>query len=105
MAATAEYMYTLNSEKIDVNKCAILVKLADKYSNLFGLIKDPPTSWKKEEIIGYVIWSYKCVNAMKGFNLKLDAKLDQLFEDLFKYFEIDTSNLETALNDYYAFIG
>uniref|UniRef100_A0A6C0C8H0 HD/PDEase domain-containing protein n=1 Tax=viral metagenome TaxID=1070528 RepID=A0A6C0C8H0_9ZZZZ len=102
MAHNEEFMYTLNGEKIDVNKCAILVKLADKYSNVFGLSKDPPTFWSRDQIIGYIVWSYYCVQAMKGFNIKLDVTLERLFGDCFNHFSIDMSNSEELLNDYYA---
>jgi (p)ppGpp synthase/HD superfamily hydrolase len=36
---------------------AKLVKLADKYSNVSGLIDNPPPAWIQAEINGYVYWS------------------------------------------------
>ena len=36
---------------------AKLVKLADKYSNVSGLLDNPPPSWPKAIVEGYVYWS------------------------------------------------
>lgn len=59
---------------------AKLVKLADKYSNVHGLLNDPPAKWSKKEIIGYVRWAFVCCSHMYGVNESLDTMLKRLFE-------------------------
>ena len=60
--------------------CARLVKIADKISNLSNLLTDPPTTWSKEYIIGYAVWSQEVVLAMPP----TDPELERRFFDLTK---------------------
>lgn len=58
---------------------AKIVKLADKLSNLSSLADDPPTSWDKDIILGYFIWSYKVISELRGTNPGLEKELDKVF--------------------------
>lgn len=104
MAENEEFMYVGIGQKIDVNKCAISIKLADKFSNVFGLITDPPSFWSRDEIKGYIVWAYFCTLQMKGFYVLLDKRLTDVFNDCFKCFEIDVNKLDEALEYYYTII-
>ncbi len=77
---------------------AKLVKLADKLSNNSGLRNDPPSKWSKEEIIGYVRWSWCVCQHLYGLNEMLDTKMKQLFTS----FGIVTTVTQEQLDDYYS---
>jgi (p)ppGpp synthase/HD superfamily hydrolase len=79
---------------------AKLVKLADKYDNLSGLLNNPPSKWTQEEIYGYGVWCYAVYLKLKGTNDILEEKL----LDVFKKMNIDNPSeqeLEKQLELYY----
>ena len=76
---------------------ARLVKLADKCSNLTGLLNDPPTSWSQETIIGYARWCFVVCQKLYGVN---DA-LDKMLKDIFVKFKISSVSHD-ELATYYA---
>jgi len=76
------------------------VKLADKYANLQDITTDPPTVWSKEEIQGYLNWSYCVCRPMFGSNPELDQKLQQLFES----HQITEKDSSERLAKYYQFL-
>lgn len=80
---------------------AKLVKLADKYSNISGLLSNPPSAWSKEEITGYVYWGMAVCRNLYGVNKLIDNELN----DLFKRHGIDVDmaqpELDQHLEDYY----
>lgn len=98
-------MYTPNGDKVDVHKCALLVKLCDKYSNVRSLIEDPPASWSREEIVGYIVWAHKCTTVMSGINARIDAELENTFYRLFTHYEVKSSDLPQLLEDYYVLVS
>jgi GTP diphosphokinase / guanosine-3',5'-bis(diphosphate) 3'-diphosphatase len=55
------------------------VKLADKISNLQGVLDSPPASWNDKRLLEYALWGEKVINRIKGTN----EKLEQMFYDLF----------------------
>jgi len=77
------------------------VKLADKYSNIRGLLTDPPVKWSKEEIIGYVRWSFAvCINL---FGTEGGEKLDNLLRELYAEHSI-FGVTDDQLEEYYLVI-
>lgn len=75
---------------------AKLVKLADKLSNVSGLLKDPPAKWSNDEIIGYVRWSWCVCQHLYGQNENLDKSM----KDVFERFNVNNVTNE-QLEDYY----
>lgn len=84
-----------------ISKEAKLVKLADKYSNLRDLHKNPPSSWSPKEIEGYFIWAYMVVSQMRGVNQILEAKLDAIFEEQ-GILAMSEQMLKEKLEEYYS---
>lgn len=87
---------------LHISDQAKLVKLADKYSNIFGLLTNPPSSWSQEEIKGYVYWGMAVCRNLYGVNPSIDTALKNLF--LRHNVDIDMSDddLSQHLEDYYA---
>jgi hypothetical protein len=75
---------------------AKLVKLADKFSNLSGLLHDPPSLWSRETIIGYAKWCFVVCNQLYGLN----EGLDKLVKNVFEEFEISSVTNDELLNYY-----
>ncbi|KAM7015378.1 guanosine-3',5'-bis(diphosphate) 3'-pyrophosphohydrolase MESH1 [Tautogolabrus adspersus] len=59
---------------------AKLVKLADKLYNLRDLNRCTPVGWTGERVQEYFMWSSEVVKGLKGTNLALEEKLEQLFK-------------------------
>jgi (p)ppGpp synthase/HD superfamily hydrolase len=78
-----------------ISDSAKLVKLADKYSNVHGLLVNPPATWSQLELIGYVYWAMAVCRKLYGINRSIDKTL----QDLFKKHEIDTEKSEEALQN------
>lgn len=84
---------------------AILVKLADKYSNLRDFYKNPTnTNWSKEEILGYAVFCMTMVDDIKTATegietMPLIIKFDRLFTRL-KINDMDTQKRDTILANY-----
>lgn len=76
---------------------AKLVKLADKLDNLTDLAQTLPNGWTEETRLGYFVWSYHVVAAMRCTNDYLESELDKLF---LANIPADI-NLRQALDDYY----
>lgn len=81
---------------------AKLVKLADKYSNVNGLLNDPPANWSNEEIIGCAKWSYVVCEQLYG--VKGGELLDNLLKELFNKFGLMSSITNEELENYYKII-
>jgi len=79
---------------------AQLVKLADKYSNLSDLMKNPPSKWSKEEIYGYFVWSYCVCKNVWHINDYLRDHLSFLFSNV-GILKLSNEELSKALSDYY----
>src|SRR6185437_4969325 len=56
---------------------AKLLKIADKTSNLRGLVTSPPTGWTRERLRDYVDWAEAVVRSCRGLNAALDAAFDR----------------------------
>lgn len=59
---------------------AKLVKLADKLYNLRDLERATPSGWDQERVDAYFKWAWKVVKGLRGTNVKLENKLDQIFQ-------------------------
>ena len=57
---------------------AKLVSLADKICNLHDLIYCPPDAWSSERRKGYLEWSVKVVDGLRGVNSSLDSLFDEM---------------------------
>jgi hypothetical protein len=101
---------------------ALLVKLADKISNLSGLLSDPPIGWSRDIIRGYVandglpsvsqrlntpsyryaVWSLACLDAMQMVaHIELQSKLRAIAITIIGDEGIQPGDLES----YYALIA
>lgn len=85
----------------NISDDAKLVKLSDKYSNIKGLLDNPPTTWTKEVIMGYMYWGMAvCRNLYFGH-----PTIDQALKDLFTKQGIDINmaddELQIHLENYY----
>jgi (p)ppGpp synthase/HD superfamily hydrolase len=56
---------------------AKLLKLADKTSNLRGLVDSPPTGWTDERLRDYVGWAFEVVRSCRGLNAALERAFDE----------------------------
>lgn len=59
---------------------AKLLKIADKTSNLRGLVDSPPAGWTDERLRDYVVWAAEVVRSCRGLNARLDAAFDAAFD-------------------------
>ena len=59
---------------------ARLLKIADKTSNLRGLVDSPPTGWTAERLRDYVVWAADVVRSCRGLNAKLEAQFDAAYD-------------------------
>ena len=55
---------------------AKLLKLADKTSNLRGLVASPPKGWPPARLHDYVVWAHDVVRSCRGLNPQLEAAFD-----------------------------
>uniref|UniRef100_W5N9W8 Guanosine-3',5'-bis(diphosphate) 3'-pyrophosphohydrolase MESH1 n=2 Tax=Lepisosteus oculatus TaxID=7918 RepID=W5N9W8_LEPOC len=60
---------------------AKLVKLADKLYNLRDLNRCTPTGWTAERVQEYFLWAAEVVKRLRGTNIALEDKLQQLFRE------------------------
>jgi (p)ppGpp synthase/HD superfamily hydrolase len=60
---------------------AKLLKIADKTSNLRGLVESPPTGWTAERLRDYVVWAADVVRSCRGLNATLEAQFDEAHDE------------------------
>jgi (p)ppGpp synthase/HD superfamily hydrolase len=58
---------------------AKLLKIADKTSNLRGLVDSPPKDWSAERLADYVDWAEQVVTSCRGLNATLEARYDEAY--------------------------
>lgn len=88
----------------DISPEAKLVKLADKYSNVSGLLDNVPRSWSKEVVLGYVYWSLAVCRNLFGINESIDVDLLVLFKKHGIDTDMSDHDLQRHLNEYYKVI-
>lgn len=86
-----------------ISDSAKLVKLADKISNLSGLLTNPPTSWSEDEIKGYFFWALAVCRKLMGLNEKLDEHVASLFRAA-DILDTNDEQLNEELEKYYKLI-
>nr|QYA18718.1 (p)ppGpp synthetase/hydrolase [Clandestinovirus] len=82
---------------------AKLVKLADKLSNLRGLLSEPPTAWAPEEIKGYALWCMvvcEAAGSIPNILLNLERRLQEVFEQ-FGLTSLNADEKALLLENYY----
>ena len=57
---------------------AKLLKLADKISNVQGIISSPPKDWSLERKQEYLLWTERVVAGLRGVNETLEGHYDSL---------------------------
>jgi len=60
---------------------AKLLKIADKTSNLRGLVASPPKGWSEERLRDYVDWAAQVMSSCRGLNARLEAGFDAAYEE------------------------
>jgi len=65
----------------DKSRRAKLLKIADKASNLRGLVRSPPSGWTEVRLRDYVVWAELVVRSCRGLNAKLEAAFDAAHAD------------------------
>jgi len=65
---------------------AKLLKLADKTSNLRGLMQSPPVGWTEARLRDYVVWAEAVVRSCRGLNPKLEAAFDAAHAEASRHF-------------------
>jgi len=60
---------------------ARLIKLADKTSNLRGLISSPPAGWSLDRRREYAEWAFAVVAGCRGLNRRLEDWFDEAYRD------------------------
>jgi len=65
---------------------AKLLKLADKTSNLRGLVTSPPKGWPPARLADYVVWAHDVVRSCRGLNPRLEAAFDAAHEQASRQF-------------------
>jgi len=58
---------------------AQVIKVADKISNLRGILSSPPTDWSGKQRREYFEWAKQVVDALTAPNRKLKAEFDRLY--------------------------
>ncbi len=58
---------------------AKLLKLADKTSNLIGLVESPPKDWSAKRLSDYVDWAEQVARSCRGLNAHLEAGFDAAY--------------------------
>jgi (p)ppGpp synthase/HD superfamily hydrolase len=83
---------------------AKLVKLADKLSNISDLDSNPPPSWTKEEIEGYLVWSFavsKCLHLEAVDVSRQLMNMLNIIYDKHGFNKLSNSALNEKLETYY----
>ena len=57
------------------------VKLADKISNLRGIVAAPPASWNHARRVEYVAWAGQVAAGLRGVNPALEALFDRTYQN------------------------
>jgi len=65
---------------------AKLLKIADKTSNLRGLVASPPKGWSAERLRDYVDWAEQVVQSCRGLNATLEAAFDAAHQEARRHY-------------------
>jgi GTP diphosphokinase / guanosine-3',5'-bis(diphosphate) 3'-diphosphatase len=108
-AKSSDKIQKKRAQVADAKLCsdkAKLIKLADKYSNLFDLLIEPPSGWTKEEIRGYGYWCMGlCRSGLYGVNPMIDEEMKKLFNEHNLDNDICPDMLNQEIENYYRIIN
>lgn len=85
---------------------AMMIKMADKLSNLGDMRERPPLTWDNHRIQGYFVWAHYVLEPMFQANEALASELHAVFSGHFQYKNQSYSclppheEMECALNQY-----
>jgi (p)ppGpp synthase/HD superfamily hydrolase len=65
---------------------AKLLKLADKTSNLRGLVSSPPVGWTEARLRDYVVWAHDVVQSCRGLNARLEQAFDEAHDKASRHY-------------------
>ncbi len=65
---------------------AKLLKIADKTSNLRGLMTSPPAGWTEARLSDYVVWAEQVVRSCRGLNTRLEEAFDAAYAEASRYY-------------------
>lgn len=60
---------------------AKVIKLADKISNILGILHTPPAGWSLERRREYLDWSRQVIAGCRGYNTALEKLYDKIFTE------------------------
>lgn len=60
---------------------AKLLKIADKTSNLRGIVHSPPAGWTEARLRDYVDWAEEVVRSCRGLNAALESAFDAAYAE------------------------
>jgi guanosine-3',5'-bis(diphosphate) 3'-pyrophosphohydrolase len=66
---------------------AKVLKIADKLSNVRGVLSDPPPDWDRERRYDYVAWATRVVAGLRGHAPQLEAEFDRTAEAALEAFQ------------------
>ena len=69
-----------------LSRRAKLLKIADKTSNLRGLVTSPPAGWSAERLRDYVDWAEQVVRYCRGLNAMLEAAYGEAYRQAKRHF-------------------
>ncbi|HTR87204.1 MAG TPA: HD domain-containing protein [Reyranella sp.] len=64
-----------------------LLKIADKTSNLRGIVSSPPKDWSRERLLEYIDWAEEVVRACRGANARLEAAFDKAHAEAIEHYK------------------
>ncbi len=59
---------------------AKLLKIADKISNLRGILASPPKDWDRKRKQGYFVWAKRVVDGCRSVNKRFEAEFDRVYQ-------------------------
>lgn len=95
----------VDRKKLQIEHAAVIsdnakvIKLADKISNLKGMLGDPPVNWTPDVRHGYIVWCRAVTTELRGVSPKLDLMAQELYDRLL--FDQSTETLQADLKSYY----
>jgi len=78
--AERKRLQVVNAPKKSVR--AQVIKVADKVSNLRGILSSPPTDWSAQQKREYFEWAKQVVDGLPAPNQKLKAEFDQVYRQV-----------------------
>jgi GTP diphosphokinase / guanosine-3',5'-bis(diphosphate) 3'-diphosphatase len=68
------------------------LKLADKICNVYDIINHPPANWSSERKAEYLFWADEVLQGLRGVNIFLEEKLENLIAEGLEVFQAGSRN-------------